>query len=132
MTDVDRHYATGGGNILVGHSYGGYFGSYILPLRHRFRAFQIYDPSIWYSDGEAIRHIVAQLPEDYAANIFISYQPEPGFHAAKIEELIQTLTGYPNINLGTKQYPDETHNSLFLRSFLDGMRFLYPPSGGKP
>lgn len=122
---VTQAYPSNGKNILVGHSYGGYFGSYILPKQQIFSAFQIYDPSIWFSNGECITHIEANLSKQLEANIFISYQPIPAFHSTKIEKFIATLANFPKIKLGHKQYKNETHNALFMYSFLDGMKFLY-------
>ena len=61
IENVNKNYPTNNENILIGHSYGGYFNSYILPKKHKFNSFQIYDPSIWYSDGEAILEITKNL-----------------------------------------------------------------------
>lgn len=128
INDVDQKYATNDHNVLVGHSYGGYFGSYILPMAHKFSAFQIYDPSIWYSDGEVIKNIVEKLPADYKTDFFISYQLDPDFHASKIEDLIEVMGAYPNIKLVSKAYPEETHESLYVYSFLEGIKSLYTKS----
>jgi predicted alpha/beta superfamily hydrolase len=126
VPDVNKRYATSGFNILVGHSYGGYFGSYILPLEHSFSAFQLYDPSIWYSDAEAIKHVMLHLNKSRQAHVFIAYQNDPAFHYKKIKKLIKTFVSYPNIRLTHKEYYGETHNSLFMYSFIDGMKVLYP------
>ncbi len=125
MPDVDAHYPTNGKNILVGHSYGGYFGTYILPRKSGFTAFQIYDPSIWFSEGEAINQVKEHLNQRKELDVFISYQPVPLYHAMKIEELIEELSKFNNITLYTKRYADETHNSLFMSSFIEGILALY-------
>ena len=36
IPDVNKNYATNGHETLIGHSYGGYFGAYILSLNHPF------------------------------------------------------------------------------------------------
>lgn len=125
IKDVEKHYSTNDQRILVGHSYGGYFASYILPVDTFFTAYQIYDPSIWYSRGEVIDHLLNNQEKLKPANVFISLQPVPDYHQQKILKLIETLKKYPQIQLDYQLYPDETHNSLFLRSFLDGVKFLY-------
>lgn len=125
MKDVEANYRTNGKNILVGHSYGGYFGTYILSRDNGFTAYQIYDPSIWFSDGEASKMVEQNLSIDKELNVFISYQPVPEFHASKIEDLIKLLGNYSKVKSGAKKYENETHNSLFLYSFLEGMSFLY-------
>jgi hypothetical protein len=58
-------------------------------------------------------------------NVFISYQPKPRYHAGKVKDLIKTLKKYKKVKLGDQQYRDETHNSLFLPSFLEGLKHLY-------
>ena len=125
MKSVDDNYPTNGTNILIGHSYGGYFGSYILARDNGFRAYQIYDPSIWFSDGEAIKIVKKQLSKDKELDVFISFQPIPEFHAGKIEELISLLSKYEKVNLTSVKFENETHNSLFMYSFLEGMKILY-------
>jgi len=125
MKSVNDHYPTNGENILVGHSYGGYFGSYILSRPNGFTAYQIYDPSIWFSDGEALHTIKENLSNKKELDVFISYQPIPTFHANKIERLISLLSTYPKVKLSSKKYEEETHNSLFMYSFLEGMKNLY-------
>lgn len=122
---VNKNYKTNQQNILVGHSYGGYFGSYLLAQAHPFTALQIYDPSIWYNNGEVIDRLQQKGIAKDSLNVFIAYQPEPVFHKQKIERLIQYLATQKQITFGSKQYTDETHNSLFLPSFLEGIRFLY-------
>ncbi len=125
IKDVDRNYKTNNFNVLIGHSYGGYFGGYILPLSHQFKAFQIYDPSMWYGAGEAEKHVVNKLKKPVEAHIFISYQLTPKYHKDQIDSYIKTLSTYKGITLEAKQYPNETHNALFMQSFIDGMNALY-------
>ncbi len=125
ISDVGNHYKTNGNNILVGHSYGGYFGGYILSLKHEFTALQIYDPSMWFSEGEAEDQIKKHLSNDQNAHVFISYQFKPKYHKEKIASFIKTLSQFENIRLAVKEYPNETHNSLFMDSFIQGMRALY-------
>lgn len=123
---VNKTYPTNGENVLVGHSYGGYFGGYLLSLDHPFTAIQSYDPSIWYGDGEVIDKIKNRSKKSSEVNVFVAYQTEPKFHLSKIEEFIGELSKDKSITLGHKVYPEETHNSLFMYSFIDGMKFLYP------
>lgn len=128
IKDVDSHYSTNGKRVIIGHSYGGYFAGYILPFDKYFSAYQIYDPSIWYSDGEVINNIKNELKP---ANVFITYQPVPTFHRNKIKRFIKILKKDKNIILGKKEFKNETHNSLYLQSFLNGMDFLYSDFNGQ-
>ncbi|NLR91722.1 MULTISPECIES: alpha/beta hydrolase [Flammeovirga] len=120
MVDVDKHYATNGFETLIGHSYGGYFGGYILSMDQPFEVIHIYDPSIWFSNGEVIQEF-KNNPTKKKVSIHLTYQPEPKFHKEKIEAFIKELKGNKNIKLTTKFYPDDTHNSLFIDSFYQGI-----------
>lgn len=120
MESVNENYATNTHETLIGHSYGGYFGSYMLSLDHPFEVIHIYDPSIWYSDGEVtgrFQHI------DYKkeTKIHLTYQPVPEFHKSKIEAFIKLLEENKYIILTTELYDSESHNSLFLDSFYKGV-----------
>lgn len=123
---VNQLFKTSGQNMLIGHSYGGYFGAYILGRDHPFQTFHIYDPSIWYSDGEVLERIQQELDRNRALTVYLSFQPAPSFHAGKIRKLIQLLESYPNIRLGWSFFPDYSHNALFLPSFWEGIRFTFP------
>jgi predicted alpha/beta superfamily hydrolase len=129
MKEVNLRYSTNGFNVLIGHSLGGYFCSYILPNQKSFNSLQIYDPSIWYSDGEAIKQIESKLSKEKRCTIFLSssgnFENQFDNHHKKIEELIQTLNRFPNIRSEYKTYENEHHNSMYLYSFLDGMSLLY-------
>jgi predicted alpha/beta superfamily hydrolase len=129
MKEVNEKYSTSGFNILIGHSLGGYFCSYIMPIQKSFNSLQIYDPSIWYSEGEAIKQIDNNLPSDTRCIIFLSsssnFENQYAYHHKRIEELNQSFNRFPNIRQVYKNYEDEHHNSMYLHSFIDGMSMLY-------
>ncbi len=120
IADVNKHYSTNNHETLIGHSYGGYFGGYILSLNHPFEVIHIYDPSIWFSNGEVINRL---KESDYRKDvkIHLTYQPKPEFHRKKIEEFIEELKQHQNVTLSTMFYGADTHNSLFLDSFYQGI-----------
>ncbi|QCK16184.1 alpha/beta hydrolase [Mangrovivirga cuniculi] len=121
IPNVNSNYSTNGVETLIGHSYGGYFGGYILTMKHPFEVIHMYDPSIWYSNGEVIENIKSNQINK-AIKVVISYQPKPEFHKSKIEELIELLKKDPSINLTTFFYEKKTHNSLYLDSFYKGIQ----------
>jgi predicted alpha/beta superfamily hydrolase len=129
IEEINRRYSTSGFNILIGHSLGGYFCSYILPIQKSFRSLQIYDPSIWYNDGEAIKQVDNNLSQSTNCIIYIAssgkFEDQVSNHHKKIEELLDTLNRFPNIHSAYKCYENEHHNSMYLYSFLDGMSMLY-------
>lgn len=124
VPDIEDQYSCNGQNVLIGHSYGGYFAGYLLSLEHPFSALQIYDPSIWYSNGEVIERI-EQARLTKPVHVFVSYQPVPTFHSSKIERFIKVLRRQKQLSVVLKKYRTETHNSLFMYSFLEGMEALY-------
>ncbi len=123
IPDVNKNYATNGYESLIGHSYGGYFGGYILSKDHPFEAIHMYDPSIWYSNGEVIKSFKENQKTTNKVKIHLTYQPTPEFHRKKIIELIEVLEMSQNVNLKTKLYTEETHNSLYLDSFYSGIKW---------
>lgn len=128
---VKKKYKTNGFNTLVGHSIGGYFCAYILPIQQSFSAFQIYDASIWFNDGDAIKHIQKELDSNYKSKIFISKgiafdgpREYVDHHLFMIDSLGTVLSGYPNLNVSTASY-DKDHNGMFLYSLMDGLSTLF-------
>lgn len=120
MPNVNKNYSTNNHETLIGHSYGGYFAGYILSLENPFEVLHIYDPSIWYSNGEVIKAF-KKTNYNKKTKIHLTYQPIPEFHKSKIEEFIKELEKNKNIELTKEFYKNETHNSLFLDSFYKGI-----------
>lgn len=121
MPKINQDFSTNNHETLVGHSYGGYFGAYILSMDHPFEVLHLYDPSIWYSNGEVI-DLFEQTNYSKSTKIHLTYQPIPTFHKAKIEAFIEELRKNKKIELTTKMYESESHNSLFLDSFYKGIK----------
>ena len=120
IPEVNKNYSTNNHETLIGHSYGGYFGGYILSLNNPFEVIHIYDPSIWFSNGEVTDRLKKSNSQK-EVKIHLTYQPIPEFHKNKIEEFIAELEKKKNISLTKQFYQNETHNSLFLDSFYQGI-----------
>jgi hypothetical protein len=125
LPDVAKHYSTNNTNILLGHSFGGYFALHLLLEDHDFQAVQVYDPSVWFNEGELIDRLDGRLKRDKKHSLFISRQIKPDYHCNKIDELVDILKDQPNINLEFSVYEDENHGSMFIQSVIDGLKFLY-------
>lgn len=125
IKDIDKNYPTSGQNVLIGHSYGGYFGAYLLSENQPFKKMLLFDPSIWYSNGEVIEKMKNNKVMNDSVDVYISYQIEPKFHKDKIEELIELIKKHPQIKLSHRKFESETHNSLFIYSFLEGIIKAY-------
>mgnify|MGYP000441949044 CR=1 FL=1 len=125
IPQINSNYKTSD-NVLVGHSYGGYFGGYILTLNHPFSSIHIYDPAMWYSNGEVNTRLKEYgVPKQTTVKLFIGYQGKPTFHKEKIEQFTRLLAKHPQLKYQSKRYINETHNSLYLYSFLDAIEFIY-------
>lgn len=131
ITYVNKNYSTNDYNTLVGHSIGGYFCTYILPMQKSFSAFQIYDPSIWYNDGDAINHLEKELDKNYECNVFISKgvafdgpRENVNHHLSMIDSLGTFLLDYPNLSVVTDTYKKD-HNAMYLYSLMDGLSALF-------
>lgn len=129
---VNSTYSTNGFNSITGHSLGGYYCAYIIPIQTSFSAFFINDASIWYNSGDALTNIDKNLPKDFKTNVYITSGlkfkgPDVMVrnHLNKIDSLIELLQTYPNINLGSKSYPNENHLSMYLYSMMDGLTYIF-------
>jgi hypothetical protein len=128
---INKHYRTNGFNTLMGHSIGGYFCAYILPIQKSFSAFQIYDPSIWYNERDAIKHLQEELDLNYKSNIFISKGiafdgpiDYINHHLSMIDSLGTFLRNYPKLTLTTATY-EKDHNAMYLFSVMEGLTVLF-------
>ena len=128
---VNKHYSANGFNTLMGHSIGGYFCAYALPIQKSFSAFQIYDASIWYNDGDAIKHIQKELDSNIKSNIFISKgiafdgpKEYVDHHLFMIDSLGTALSDYSNLKVSTATY-EKDHNGMYLFSVMDGLTSLF-------
>lgn len=126
IPEINATYTTNGHETLIGHSYGGYFGAYLLSLPHPFEVLHIYDPSIWFSEGEVIERFRSNLhQESLPVDVHITYQPKPLYHREKIETFIRELEGVEGIRVTKGYYPYLSHNGLYLDSFYEGIRLTH-------
>ncbi|MEM1337579.1 MAG: alpha/beta hydrolase-fold protein [Bacteroidota bacterium] len=120
IPEVNQYYSTNDHETLIGHSYGGYFGGYILSFENPFEVIHIYDPSIWYSNGEVIQKF-KERNHIKRTKIHLTYQPVPEFHKSKIEAFIKVLEANDSVELTIAFYENDTHNSLYLDRFYKGI-----------
>lgn len=124
---VDSLYKTNGFDVFIGHSLSGYYGAYILTMNSPFNAFQLYDPSIWYNQRDAIKYFTKTTSGKDLFNVFISTansgkdraQYNVDSHKGFYEVLLQN-----KVNTELKIY-NEDHGSVRLVSLIDGLSNLY-------
>lgn len=124
---VNKNYRTNGFNTLIGHSIGGYFCAYILPIQKSFSVLQMYDPSIWYNSGDVLNHLRKNLPKEMKATVFISKglkfdgpRKYVDYHLAMIDSLEIFLKGYSSLNVSSKTY-EKDHSAMYFNSVIDGL-----------
>lgn len=125
---IEKRFNLNGFDIFIGHSLSGYFGAYILTVETHFDAYQLYDPSFWYNNGDVIYHFNSTVDTGFQTNVFIS-TAQGGkerflFHEYMHDSLNNTLIE-KGINSKRKVYPNETHGSIRLPSLIDGLTNLY-------
>jgi predicted alpha/beta superfamily hydrolase len=125
---VNSTFKTNGFDVFIGHSLSGYFGAYIMSMENSFNAFQLYDPSIWYNNGDVIDHLIKTISSGYNSNVFITSasggKNKHDFHIA-MHDSLNIKFNELSINSKLKVYPHENHGSVRLPSIIDGLSDLY-------
>ena len=124
---IQGAFNSNGFDVLIGHSLSGYFGAYIMTLDSPFEAYQLYDPSFWYNNGDVINHYFETVERGLRSNVFITTALEGTsipFHVRMHDSLNRVLMS-DGINTQLKIYPDENHGSVRLPSLIDGLTDLY-------
>ena len=125
---VEQKFNSNGFDVFIGHSLSGYFGAYILTIDNPFDAYQIYDASIWYNNGDVITHFNHTVEEGFQTNVFITTaqggKERYPFHEHMHDSLNQVLIE-KGIRSTAKDYPNESHGSIRLPSLVDGLSDLY-------
>lgn len=120
---------------LVGHSFGGLFGLYVL-FNHNdsFNRYVIASPSLWWDDK-----VIFKMEEDYASThssmdkkVFISVgsnelKSGPQGMIANAKELADKLgsRNYSDLDLWFKIYEDKTHLSVVGISIQEGIEKVF-------
>lgn len=125
---VQDRFLTNGFDVFIGHSLSGYFGAYILSMDSPFEAYQLYDPSIWYNDGDATKRLGKLKSLKSRPNVFIS-SAEGGkdrqqFNVDNHERFHEAVEKCGGSSVW-RRYNDKDHISVRLPSLIDGLSGLY-------
>ena len=136
-----RYRATPGDRTLIGHSYGGLFGTYVLLTEPAlFKRYIIVSPSLWYSKR------IAFTMEEHAAEggirpdarVFLAVGAlENSFMADDLVVLAKKLRARnnPRLTIATKVFEGERHNSVFPGAVTRGLLTVFDrpaPSNASP
>ncbi|WP_367867270.1 alpha/beta hydrolase-fold protein [Pedobacter sp. WC2423] len=127
---INRKYPSNGDNTLWGHSLGGLFVTYaLLNEPQTFKSYIAVDPSLWWDKCYIQKIASSKLPglAGLALTLFISGREGEEGKVMKIDTMNTILKKYAPAGLTWKSiaYPNETHNSIRLKSTYDGLKFCY-------
>jgi len=131
---IDRDYRTiPGDRTIVGHSIGGFFGTYVL-FTHPdlFGKYLIVSPSLWYS-----RDVIFQYEREFAernktliAAVFLSTGKDESEQMIRTtDQMIRTIEArkYEGLRFAHLMPEGEHHRSVFPYAFTKGIRWLLGP-----
>lgn len=127
---TEATYRTAPFRILGGYSAGGLFALHALRARPAlFQGVVASSPWLVWDEGRELKALESFLATDApkARAVFFTLGNEgPGMRSA-LDALAAALGKRPSgaLRWATKRYPDESHASAVLRSFYDGLRFVF-------
>lgn len=126
---VIANYGINNKHILTGHSLGGLFAMYtLLTKAELFDGYVASDPSFWW-DNEFINEFAKTKLPTLKGKQHILYingrdgEPMKGMGIANMKEMLGKYAP-KNLDWIVKSYPDETHTSVVLKGYYDGLRFV--------
>jgi len=134
---VNKTYPTTGDNTLFGHSFGGVFVTYALINEPQlFNNYIAGDPSYWWDNGVMLKQVKDKLPslKNSGKSLYIGGREGQGMKEMKINDMDSLLKKDAPEGLvwEVKAYPKESHGTVRLHNFYDGLRWAYDGWGGKP
>ncbi len=134
---VGGHYRTSSERDLVGYSFSGLFGAYVLFRRpDLFQGYLLGSPTLPWDDGVVLKDETAYAAthQPLAARVFLSCGSldDPRL-VADVNALAKTLQGrgYAGLQMTEQVFDGETHGSGIPAAMIRGLRVLLaPPSAG--
>lgn len=133
VTWLAREYRTTDERILVGHSYGGLFASWVAVTRPElFTGLVAVSPSLWYADGMIfeLEDEAARTRDDLPLRFYLEVGDQevngrwdmPG-DLTRFARALEARD-YPSLGIEWHVAENETHNSIFPRALSNGLRFV--------
>lgn len=134
---INKTYPSDGDNTLFGHSFGGVFVTYaLLNEPQLFSNYIAGDPSYWWDNGVMLKQVKEKLPSlaNKGKSLYIGGREGKGMKEMNIDRMDSLLKkdAPAGFEWEVKAYPDESHGTVRLKNFYDGLRFAYSGYGGKP
>jgi predicted alpha/beta superfamily hydrolase len=122
---IDRTYRTSAERVLVGHSYGGLFGAWLLlTAPDLFTGYIIVSPSLWY-DERMLFGVGKKGGGPLRGRAYLSAGAlENPVMAADLREMAKRLRARGGVEVKEEVMEGETHNSIFPAAFSRGIRWV--------
>lgn len=133
---IEKELPANGESLLVGHSYAGLFALKVL-LTHP-DAFNLYiavDPSLWWDQGYLLKQIKRDTGKiDFSGKqLYVAFATQPRadrklIHFPLVDDFIETiipLMEQQRLLVHSRKYPGETHGTVALPGFYDGLKSLF-------
>lgn len=131
---IEASYRVSSERTLVGHSYGGLFGAWVLFTQpDLFSSYVLVSPSIWFDHRYAFR-----VEDEFAAGhraLHAQVYCAVGDLEINEHDMVRDLLefteqikrhSYEGLVLQTQTMANETHNTIFPLGLTHGLRFVYP------
>jgi predicted alpha/beta superfamily hydrolase len=134
---IERRYrAHAQDRTLIGHSYGGLFGTYVLLTQPSlFKRYVLVSPSLWYANRIALtmEEAAAAAGIKPDARVFFavgSRENQPANNRAMVDDLTELVEklrsrNNPRLVLRFRIYDGETHNSVFPGAVTRGLLTVF-------
>lgn len=134
---IERRYrAHAQDRTLIGHSYGGLFGTYVLLTQPSlFKRYILVSPSLWYANRIALtmEEAAAAAGIKPDARVFFavgSRENQPANNRAMVDDLTELVDklrsrNNPRLALRFRIYDGETHNSVFPGAVTRGLLTVF-------
>jgi uncharacterized protein len=124
---IDRTYRTTAERVLVGHSYGGLFGAWmLLTAPDLFTGYVVVSPSLWYHE-RMLFALEKKTGRDVAlrGRAYLSAGAmENEVMATDLKEMARRLKARGGVEVREEVLEGETHNSIFPGAFSRGIRWV--------
>ena len=120
---IDRTYRTSSERVLVGHSYGGLFGTWmLLTAPEVFTGYIVVSPSLWY-DERMIFKVSGDKALRGRAYLAAGAMENPVM-GNEVREMAKLLRARGGVEVRDEVPEGETHNSIFPGAFSRGIRWV--------
>lgn len=138
IPQIERRFRTNADRTIIGHSYGGLFGTYVLLTEPAlFKRYVIVSPSLWYANRIALtmEEAAAQNGIRPDARVFFGVGAlESSVMSDDLTEMFRRLRSRnnPRLQMTLRIFEAERHNSVFPAAVTRGLLTVFDRAGRSP